>query len=73
MASIETFPDGRVPAIVPWYRQMWPWLMMLMPAIALVMVILFQLPPLSAKVAIIAAALPSGVNSYLIANKFGES
>jgi hypothetical protein len=36
MASIETFPDGRVPAIVPWYRQMWPWLLMLMPAIALV-------------------------------------
>lgn len=45
--------------------------LMLMPAIALVMVILFQLPPLSAKVAIIAAALPSGVNSYLIANQFG--
>ena len=29
------------------------------------------LPPLTAKVAVAAAALPSGVNSYLIATQFG--
>lgn len=43
----------------------------LMPAVALGLVWLFGLPPLSAKVAVVAAALPSGVNSYLIATQFG--
>jgi predicted permease len=43
----------------------------LMPAVALGMAMLLGLPPLSAKVAVAAAALPSGVNSYLIAMQFG--
>ena len=43
----------------------------LMPAVALGMAMLLGLPPLSAKVAVAAAALPSGVNSYLIATQFG--
>jgi malonate transporter len=43
----------------------------LMPAVALGMAWLLGLPPLSAKVAVAAAALPSGVNSYLIATQFG--
>ena len=30
-----------------------------------------DLPPLAAKVAVVTAALPSGVNSYLIATQFG--
>lgn len=45
--------------------------LLLMPAVALGLVWLFGLPPLSAKVAVVAAALPSGVNSYLIATQFG--
>ena len=43
----------------------------LMPAAALAMAWLLGLPPLSAKVAVAAAGLPSGVNSYLIAVQFG--
>jgi len=43
----------------------------LMPAVALAAAWLLGLPPLSAKVAVAAAALPSGVNSYLIAAQFG--
>jgi len=43
----------------------------LMPALALVMAWLFGLPPLTAKVAVAAASLPAGVNSYLIATQFG--
>lgn len=42
-----------------------------MPAVALAMAWLLGLPPLVAKVAVAAAALPSGVNSYLIAAQFG--
>ena len=42
-----------------------------MPAVALGMAWLLGLPPLPAKVAVAAAALPSGVNSYLIATQFG--
>ncbi|WP_432283231.1 AEC family transporter [Aminobacter sp. BA135] len=45
--------------------------LMLMPAVALLFAWLFGLPPLSAKVAVAAASLPSGVNSYLIATQFG--
>ncbi|MEP9396055.1 AEC family transporter [Mesorhizobium sp. KR2-14] len=45
--------------------------LMLMPAVALAMAWLLGLPPLSAKVAVAAAALPSGVNSYLIATQLG--
>lgn len=45
--------------------------LLLMPAVALGAALLFGLPPLSAKVAVAAAALPSGVNSYLIATQFG--
>jgi predicted permease len=44
--------------------------LMLMPAVALGLVWLLGLPPLSAKIAVVAAALPSGVNSYLIATQF---
>ena len=42
-----------------------------MPATALATAVLFGLPPLTAKVAVMAAALPAGVNSYLIATQFG--
>lgn len=45
--------------------------LMLMPAVALGTAWLFGLPPLTAKVAVAAAALPAGVNSYLIATQFG--
>lgn len=43
----------------------------LMPAFALGAALLFGLPPLPAQVAVAAAALPAGVNSYLIATQFG--
>jgi predicted permease len=43
----------------------------LMPAVALSLALLLGLPPMTAKVAVLAAALPSGVNSYLIATQFG--
>ena len=43
----------------------------LMPAAALGLAWAFGLPPLTAKIAVAAAALPSGVNSYLIATQFG--
>jgi len=42
-----------------------------MPAFALLFAIVFQLPPLTAQITVAAAALPSGVNSYLIATQFG--
>jgi predicted permease len=42
-----------------------------MPAAALVLAKLCGLPPLTAKVAVVAAALPSGVNPFLIASMFG--
>lgn len=42
-----------------------------MPAVALVLAKLFGLPPLTGKVAVMAAALPSGVNPFLIASQFG--
>ena len=45
--------------------------LMLMPAVALALAWCIGLPPLAAKVAVAAAALPSGVNSYLIATQFG--
>ncbi|HEU4986172.1 MAG TPA: AEC family transporter [Rhizobiaceae bacterium] len=43
----------------------------LMPAVALAMAMLFGLPPLAAKVTVAVASLPSGVNTYLIATRFG--
>ncbi|MBK3745434.1 AEC family transporter [Paraburkholderia aspalathi] len=45
--------------------------LMLMPAIVFCMAWVFGLPPMAAKVAITAAALPSGINAYLIAVRFG--
>ncbi len=42
-----------------------------MPAVALGAALLLDLPPMTAKVAVAAAALPSGVNSYLLAVQFG--
>lgn len=42
----------------------------LMPALVLAFVWLLGLPPLTAKVAVVIAALPSGINSYLIAVQF---
>ncbi|RWA73600.1 AEC family transporter [Mesorhizobium sp.] len=42
----------------------------LMPAVVLLLVWLLGLPPLTAKVAVVVAALPSGINSYLIAVQF---
>ncbi|WP_265517988.1 AEC family transporter [Nitratireductor luteus] len=43
----------------------------LMPAAALVLAKLIGLPPMSAKVVVAAASLPTGVNPYLIASQFG--
>jgi malonate transporter len=43
----------------------------LMPAVALGAALLLGLPPMTAKVAVVGAALPSGVNSYLLAVQFG--
>lgn len=45
--------------------------LLLMPAVALALALVFGLPPLTAKIAVVAAALPAGVNSYLIASQFG--
>ena len=42
-----------------------------MPAVALALAWAIGLPPFTAKVAVVAAGLPSGVNSYLIAVQFG--
>ncbi|WP_192183553.1 AEC family transporter [Mesorhizobium amorphae] len=42
----------------------------LMPGLVLSLVWLFGLPPLTAKVAVLVAALPSGINTYLIAVQF---
>lgn len=42
----------------------------LMPAVALLMAWMLSLPPLSAQVSVITAALPAGINSYLIAVQF---
>jgi predicted permease len=42
----------------------------LMPALVLAFVWLLGLPPLTSKVAVVVAALPSGINSYLIAVQF---
>jgi malonate transporter and related proteins len=43
----------------------------LMPAVALGAALLLDLPPMTAKVAVAAASLPAGVNSYLLAVQFG--
>ena len=45
--------------------------LVLMPAVALGMALLVGLPPLAAKVVVMGAALPSGINPYLIATRFG--
>jgi len=42
-----------------------------MPAVALGMALLLGLPPLAAKVVVVAAGLPVGVNPYLFATRFG--
>ncbi len=43
----------------------------LMPGLALGAALLLGLPPMTAKVVVVAAALPSGVNSYLLAVQLG--
>lgn len=43
----------------------------LMPAIVVVVSLLGSLPPLTAKILVVVAALPAGVNPYLIATRFG--
>lgn len=45
--------------------------LLLMPLVALALALVFNLPPPTAKIAVIAASLPAGVNSYLIATQFG--
>lgn len=45
--------------------------LVLMPSIVLGLAVLFDLPPLIAKVAVIGASMPTGVNPYLIASRFG--
>ena len=44
---------------------------MVMPALALGFALALGLPPLAASVSVLAASLPAGVNSYLIATRFG--
>jgi malonate transporter len=44
--------------------------LMLMPAVAMLGAYLFDLPPLTAQVAVVCASLPAGVNAWLIASKF---
>ncbi|MCE3519477.1 AEC family transporter, partial [Escherichia coli] len=41
-----------------------------MPAVVLGLALAIGLPPFTAKIAVVSAALPAGVNSYLIATKF---
>lgn len=45
--------------------------LVLMPVLALMFAVLLGLPPLTAKVVVVGASLPAGVNSYLIAAQFG--
>ena len=45
--------------------------LIVMPLVALGMAILLDLPPLAAKVAVVTAGLPTGVNPYLVAVRFG--
>lgn len=45
--------------------------LLIMPAVVLAAAWFLDLPPLVAQVAVTAAALPAGVNSYLIATRFG--
>lgn len=45
--------------------------LMLMPAVVLGAAWLLGLSPFTAKIAVVSAALPAGVNSYLIATRFG--
>ncbi len=42
-----------------------------MPAVVMCLALLLQMPPLSAKVAVLAAATSTGINPYLIASRFG--
>jgi len=48
-----------------------PLKLFVMPTIVLVLAMAFDLPPLVAKVAVVGAAMPTGVNPYLIATRFG--
>ena len=45
--------------------------LVVMPAGVLLLALLLGLPPLAAKVAVVSAAMPTGVNPYLIAMRFG--
>ena len=45
--------------------------LVLLPALVLVTITIAGLPPLPAKVAMVCAAMPTGVNPYLIASRFG--
>ena len=45
--------------------------LVLMPAAALGLALAIGLPPLAAKVVVMSASLPSGINPYLIATRFG--
>ncbi len=45
--------------------------LVLMPAVVLIAAWFIGLPPFTAKIAVASAALPAGVNSYLIATRFG--
>ena len=45
--------------------------LLLLPAVTLVTVLALGLPPLAATVMVVAASMPTGVNPYLIASRFG--
>jgi predicted permease len=42
-----------------------------MPAVVLATTLVAGLPPFTAKILVIAASMPTGVNPYLIASRFG--
>lgn len=45
--------------------------LIVMPAMATALALLMDLPPLQAQIVIVAAAMPTGVNPYLLATRFG--
>lgn len=45
--------------------------LIVMPALVVAMALLLDLPPLTAQIAVVGAAMPAGVNPYLIATRFG--
>lgn len=66
--SLRKFGIGNHLAPVMWLAGI---KLLVMPTAAMVVALVLGMPPLSAKIAVIAAAIPSGINPYLIATRFG--